>query len=71
MNVEKLQLRADSLGWQDGGQRVEFSDVAVSGVLQQGMAEELVLPSANLQLSAGRFEYEEPAAALSMALDGL
>jgi outer membrane protein OmpA-like peptidoglycan-associated protein len=71
VNVDQLQLRASSLDWQDGGQRVKFSDVEVSGVLQQGMAEELVLPSANLQLSAGRFEFEDTLEALSMALDGL
>jgi outer membrane protein OmpA-like peptidoglycan-associated protein len=71
VNVDKLQFQASGFGWKDGSQRVKFSDVAISGVLHQGIAGELVLPSADLQLSAGRLEFEDTQEALTMALDGL
>ena len=71
VNVDDLRFSAGSFEWQDGGQHVKLADFAANGVLHQGMAGDLVLPSANLQLSAGRLEFEDSQAALSLALDGL
>ena len=71
VNLEKLQFQASKLSWNDGSRQVALSDVSINGVLQQGMGAELVLPSADLQLSAGRLEFEDTQQALSMALDGL
>jgi hypothetical protein len=71
VNVQGLQFNAASFGWQDGSQRVSIADFGATGTLQQGIAGELRLPSADLQLRAARFEFEDTQGGLSVALDGL
>ncbi|MBT8429189.1 MAG: DUF748 domain-containing protein, partial [Gammaproteobacteria bacterium] len=71
VNVQGLQFNAASFGWQGGSQRASLADFGATGTLQQGIAGELRLPSADLQLSAARFEFEDTQGELSVALDGL
>lgn len=69
VNVKDLQFTAVSFDYQSGSQRAKLADVAIAGAMQQGIAGELRLPSADLHLQAGHLEFEDSQGPLSVALD--
>ena len=70
VNVSGLKFRAGGFDWQEGTQKARLADFAIDGAMQQGIAGELHLPSADLQLSAARIEFEEEQGNLTAGLDG-
>ena len=71
VNLDDLQFRAGSFEWQAGSQRSKLSDFTLAGTLHQGIAGELRLPSADLNLSSGPVEFEDTQERLTVALEGL
>ena len=69
VNLKGLEFRAEGFDWQAGTQRAQAVDFALRGTLQQGIAGELRLPAADLQLSAAGIEYAETQDALELALE--
>lgn len=69
VNAKGLHVAADSLDWQEGARHARLSNFALRGTLQQGIAGELRLPSADLNLGATRVEFEDTQEALTVALD--
>lgn len=69
VNAKDLQFNAASFDYQSGSQSAKLVDVAIAGALQQGIAGELRLPSADLRLQAGHLEFEDSQGPLSVAVD--